>query len=53
MKYLVIKYFDTFPQEKFYFDTKEEAVVFAEEHNKISNIYEYIYRGKIMEENNE
>lgn len=46
MKHLVIKYFDTFPVRKYYFNTKEEAVVFAEEHNKTSDIYEYMYRGK-------
>lgn len=45
MKHLVIKYFDTFPIEKYYFDTKEQAIAFAEKADKLSAIYEYEYRG--------
>lgn len=49
MKHLVIKYFDTFPQHKYYFETKEEAIAFAEERDGASAIYEYEYIGEIDE----
>ena len=45
MKHLVIEYFDTFPVGKYYFDTKEQAIAFAEKADKLSAIYEYEYRG--------
>ncbi len=45
MKHLVIKYFDTFPIEKYYFDTKEEVIAFVKEADQSSTIYEYEYRG--------
>lgn len=47
MKHLVIKYFDTFLVEKFYFDTEEEAVNFAKIEDEKSNRYEYEYRGAV------
>ncbi len=45
MKHLVIEYFDTFLVGKYYFDTKEQAIAFAEKADKLSAIYEYEYRG--------
>ena len=44
-KHLVIEYFDTYPENKFYFDSKEEAEEFIKE-KRITNMrylitYEY------------
>lgn len=46
-KHLVIKYFDTYPENKFYFDSKEEAEKFLKVQNKINTRYltTYEYRG--------
>lgn len=48
-KHLVIKYFDTYPENKFYFDGKEKAEKFAEEKMKSNTRYltTYEYRGII------
>ena len=48
-KHLVIKYFDTYPENKFYFDGKEEAEKFAEKKMKSNTRYltTYEYRGII------
>lgn len=46
-KHLVIKYFDTYPENKFYFDSKEEAEEFLKE-KRITNmryLTTYEYRG--------
>ena len=43
-KHLVIKYFDTYPENKIYFDSKEEAENFIKETEKnprYLTIYEY------------
>lgn len=46
-KHLVIKYFDTYPENKFYFDSKEKAEKFLREKRKNSTGYltTYEYRG--------
>ena len=48
-KHLVIKYFDTYPENKFYFDSKEEAEKFAKEKWKSNTRYltTYEYRGEV------
>ncbi len=48
-KHLVIKYFDTYPENKFYFDSREEAEKFLEERRKTNTEYltEYEYRGTV------
>ena len=47
-KYLVIKYFDTYPERKYYFDTEQEAREFEKEQNKNRTaLTEYMYRGKV------
>ena len=48
-KHLVIKYFDTYPENKFYFDSKEKAEKFAEEKRKSNTGYltTYEYRGEV------
>ena len=46
-KHLVIEYFDTYPENKFYFDSKEEAERFLEK-KRITNmryLTTYEYRG--------
>ena len=46
-KHLVIEYFDTYPENKFYFDSKEEAGKFLEK-KRITNmryLITYEYRG--------
>lgn len=45
-KHLVIKYFDTYPENKFYFDSKEEAEKFLEKRqNTTRYLTTYEYRG--------
>lgn len=46
-KHLVIKYFDTYPKNKFYFDSKEEVEKFLEEkwRTNASYLTTYEYRG--------
>lgn len=46
-KHVVIKYFDTYPENKFYFDSKKEAEKFAKEKWKSNTRYltTYEYRG--------
>lgn len=46
-KHLVIKYFDTYPENKFYFDSKEKAQKSLEEKRKNNTGYltTYEYRG--------
>lgn len=46
-KHLVIKYFDTYPENKFYFDSKEKAEKFLGEKRKNNTGYltTYEYRG--------
>ena len=46
-KHLVIEYFDTYPENKFYFDSKENAEKFLEEKRKNNTGYltTYEYRG--------
>lgn len=46
-KHLVIKYFDTYPENKFYFDSKEKAKKFLKEKRKVDTGYltAYEYRG--------
>lgn len=49
-KHLVIKYFDTYPENKFYFDSKEKAEKFIEE-KMISNtryLTTYEYKGEVI-----
>lgn len=47
-KHLVIKYFDTYPENKFYFDSKEEAEKFLEKRqNTTRYLTTYEYRGII------
>lgn len=47
-KYLVIKYFDTYPERKYYFDTEQEARKFEQEKNENRTaLTEYMYRGKV------
>lgn len=48
-KHLVIKYFDTYPENKFYFDSKENAEKFLEEKKKNNTGYltTYEYRGEV------
>lgn len=47
-KHLVIKYFDTYPENKFYFDSKEEAEKFLEKRqNNTRYLTTYEYRGII------
>lgn len=46
-KHLVIEYFDTYPENKFYFDSKEKAEKFLKE-KRITNmryLTTYEYRG--------
>ena len=48
-KHLVIEYFDTYPENKFYFDSKEEAEEFLKK-KRITNmryLITYEYRGVI------
>lgn len=48
-KHLVIEYFDTYPENKFYFDSKEEAKEFLKE-KRITNmryLITYEYRGEV------
>lgn len=49
-KHLVIKYFDTYPENKFYFDSKENAEKFIEEKikNEIKYLTTYEYRGEVI-----
>ena len=49
-KHLVIKYFDTYPEHKFYFDIKEKAEKFIEEKMKNETKYltTYEYRGEVI-----
>ena len=49
-KHLVIKYFDTYPENKFYFDSKEKAEKFLEEKRKNNTGYltNYEYRGEVI-----
>lgn len=53
-KHLVIKYFDTYPENKFYFDSAEKAEKFLEEKRKNNTGYltTYEYKG-IVEVQNE
>ncbi len=46
-KHLVIKYFDTYPENKFYFDSKEKTEKFLGEKRKNNTGYltTYEYRG--------
>lgn len=45
-KHLVIEYFDTYPENKFYFDSKEEAEEFIKEKDtKPRYLTTYEYRG--------
>ena len=49
-KHLVIKYFDTYPENKFYFDSKEKAETFVKE-KRITNmryLTTYEYRGEVI-----
>ena len=48
-KHLVIKYFDTYPENKFYFDSQENAQKFLAEKRKTNTGYltEYEYRGTV------
>lgn len=47
-KHLVIRYFDTYPEKEYYFDTEEEAREFEKEQNKNRTaLTEYMYRGKV------
>lgn len=49
-KHLVIKYFDTYPEHKFYFDSQKEAEKFLEERRKTNTGYltTYEYRGEAI-----
>lgn len=46
-KHLVIKYFDTYTENKFYFDSKEDVEKFLEEKRRTNTRYltTYEYRG--------
>lgn len=48
-KHLVIKYFDTYPENKFYFDSMKEAEKFIEEKRKTDARYltTYEYYGVV------
>lgn len=48
-KHLVIKYFDTYPDNKFYFDSKEDVEKFLEEKRRTNMRYltTYEYRGEV------
>ena len=48
-KHVVIKYFDTYPENKFYFDSKEKAETFVKEKRKSDTGYltAYEYRGEV------
>ncbi len=48
-KHLVIKYFDTYPDNKFYFDSKEDVEKFLEEKRRTNTSYltTYEYRGEV------
>lgn len=47
-KHLVIRYFDTYPEKEYYFDTEQEAREFEQEQNKNrTELTEYMYRGKV------
>ena len=49
-KHVVIKYFDTYPENKFYFDSKEKAEKFVKEKRKNETKYltTYEYRGEVI-----
>ena len=49
-KHLVIKYFYTYPENKFYFDSREKAREFLEEKRKVDTGYltTYEYRGEVI-----
>lgn len=49
-KHLVIKYFDTYPERKFYFNNAKEAYNFMEEKIKNNDRYliSYEYRGEVL-----
>ena len=45
-KHLVIKYFDTYPENLFYFDSKEDAEKFIKKKNKnLRYLTTYGYKG--------
>ncbi|MDD7732000.1 MAG: hypothetical protein PT942_07030 [Eubacteriales bacterium] len=48
-KHLVIKYFDTYPENKFYFNSKEKAEEFLKEKRNADTGYltTYEYRGEV------
>ena len=48
-KHLVIKYFDAYPDNKFYFDSKEDVEKFLEEKRRTNTRYltTYEYRGEV------
>ena len=48
-KHLVIKYFDTYPDNKFYFDSKEDVEKVLEEKRRTNMRYltTYEYRGEV------
>lgn len=48
-KHLVIKYFGTYPEHKFYFDSKEKVEKFLKEKRKVDTGYltAYEYRGEV------
>lgn len=48
-KHLVIKYFDTYQENKFYFESQEEAESFIKEKEKNNTGYltTYEYRGEV------
>lgn len=54
-KHLVIKYFDTYPENKFYFDSMKEAEKFIEEKRKTDARYltTYEYYGVVEVEEEE
>ncbi|NMW84743.1 hypothetical protein HKO22_03160 [Peptoniphilus sp. AGMB00490] len=45
----MIKYFDTYPENKIYFDSKEKAEKFLKEKRKVDTGYltAYEYRGEV------
>ena len=45
-KHLVIKYFDTYPENKFYFDSKEKAEKFIKE-KRDRYLTTYEYKGEV------
>ena len=55
-KHLVVKYFDTYPEAKRLFDTKEEAVDFVERENSKSRNMpntKWEYRGDVKKKSEE